>query len=108
MPGHIHLEGRAGVISRSGTLTYEAVGQLTTRKIGQSTCVGIGGDPNIGTSFIDLLEVFGRDEGTGAIVRIGEIGGTVEEDAAACLKAKVAKPLVDVDAGRSHPPGSCA
>ena len=105
MPGHIHLEGRVGVISRSGTLTYEAVGQLTTRKIGQSTCVGIGGDPIIGTSFIDLLELFGRDEGTDAIVMIGEIGGTAEEEAAAFVKAKIAKPIVAFVAGQTAPPG---
>src|SRR5439155_11726821 len=105
MPGQIHLEGRVGVISRSGTLTYEAVGQLTTRKIGQSTCVGIGGDPIIGTSFIDLLELFGRDEGTDAIVMIGEIGGTAEEEAAAFVKAKIAKPIVAFVAGQTAPPG---
>ena len=94
MPGHIHLEGHVGVVSRSGTLTYEAVGQLTHRKIGQSTCIGIGGDPIIGTSFIDAIKLFNEDPETHGIVMIGEIGGTSEEEAAAYIKANVRKPVV--------------
>jgi len=94
MPARIHRPGRVGVISRSGTLTYEAVGQLTARGIGQSTCVGIGGDPIIGTTFVDALRLFQADPETDAILMIGEIGGTAEEEAAAFVKAQVRKPVV--------------
>ena len=105
MPGQIHLEGNAGVVSRSGTLTYEAVGQLTALGIGQSTCIGIGGDPIIGTSFVDVLKLFNEDAETHGIVMIGEIGGTAEEEAAAFIKAHVKKPVVGFIAGRTAPPG---
>lgn len=105
MPGHIHMPGPVGVVSRSGTLTYEAVGQLTQRGIGQSTCVGIGGDPIIGTSFVDCLHLFEKDPGTEAILLIGEIGGTAEEDAAAFAKAHMKKPVVGYVAGMTAPPG---
>jgi succinyl-CoA synthetase alpha subunit len=105
MPGHIHLEGNVGVVSRSGTLTYEAVGQLTTRRIGQSTCIGIGGDPIIGTTFIDAMKLFNEDRDTAAIVMIGEIGGTAEEEAAAYIKANVKKPVVGFICGQTAPPG---
>ena len=105
MPGHIHLEGNAGVVSRSGTLTYEAVGQLTALGIGQSTCIGIGGDPIIGTTFVDVLKLFNEDVETHGIVMIGEIGGTAEEEAAAFIKAHVKKPVVGFIAGRTAPPG---
>jgi succinyl-CoA synthetase alpha subunit len=105
MPGSIHREGRVGVISRSGTLTYEAVGQLTALGIGQSTCIGIGGDPIIGTNFIDALRLMNEDPGTEAIIMIGEIGGSAEEDAAAFIKANVKKPVVGFIAGRTAPPG---
>jgi succinyl-CoA synthetase alpha subunit len=105
MPGHIHLEGNAGVVSRSGTLTYEAVGQLTALGIGQSTCIGIGGDPIIGTTFVDVLKLFNEDAETHGIVMIGEIGGTAEEEAAAFIKAHVKKPVVGFIAGRTAPPG---
>ncbi len=105
MPGHIHQPGRVGVISRSGTLTYEAVGQLTARGIGQSTCVGIGGDPIIGTTFVDALRLFQADRETEAILMIGEIGGTAEEEAAAFVKAHVDKPVVGFICGQTAPPG---
>jgi succinyl-CoA synthetase alpha subunit len=105
MPGHIHMEGHVGVVSRSGTLTYEAVGQLTQLGIGQSTCIGIGGDPIIGTSFIDAIQLFNEDPDTHAIVMIGEIGGNAEETAAAYIKDHVRKPVVGFIAGRTAPPG---
>jgi len=105
MPGHIHREGHVGVVSRSGTLTYEAVGQLTKLGIGQSTCIGIGGDPIIGTNFLDALELFNDDPDTHAIVMIGEIGGNAEETAAAYVKAHVKKPVVGFVAGQTAPPG---
>jgi succinyl-CoA synthetase alpha subunit len=105
MPGAIHREGAVGVISRSGTLTYEAVGQLSTRGIGQSTCIGIGGDPIIGTSFVDALRLFFEDPGTEAIVMIGEIGGTAEEQAADYVRGKGQKPVVGFIAGQTAPPG---
>ena len=105
MPGHIHQAGPVGVVSRSGTLTYEVVGQLTRRGIGQSTCVGIGGDPVNGTSFVDVLRLFNRDPETRAIMMIGEIGGTAEEDAAGYIKAEVRKPVVAFICGQTAPPG---
>jgi succinyl-CoA synthetase alpha subunit len=105
MPAHIHKEGNVGVVSRSGTLTYEAVGQLTKLGIGQSTCIGIGGDPIIGTSFTDAIRFFNDDPDTHAIVMIGEIGGTAEETAAAYIKANVKKPVVGFIAGQTAPPG---
>ncbi len=105
MPGHIHKEGNVGVVSRSGTLTYEAVGQLTKLGIGQSTCIGIGGDPIIGTTFLDALTLFNNDPDTHAIVMIGEIGGNAEETAAAYIKANVKKPVVGFVAGQTAPPG---
>jgi succinyl-CoA synthetase alpha subunit len=105
MPGHIHLQGNVGVVSRSGTLTYEAVGQLTALKIGQSTCIGIGGDPIIGTSFSDAIRLFNEDPDTHAIVMIGEIGGDAEETAAAYVKQHVKKPVVGFIAGQTAPPG---
>jgi succinyl-CoA synthetase alpha subunit len=105
MPAHIHRPGPVGVVSRSGTLTYEAVGQLSALGIGQSTCVGIGGDPIVGTDFIDMLELFEADPQTEAIVLIGEIGGTAEEEAAAFVKDNVSKPVVAFVAGQTAPPG---
>ncbi|MEK7706262.1 MAG: succinate--CoA ligase subunit alpha [Myxococcota bacterium] len=105
MPGHIHLPGRVGVVSRSGTLTYEAVGQLTKLGIGQSTCIGIGGDPVNGTNFIDALRLFNDDPETEAVVMIGEIGGTAEEQAAAWIKATMTKPVVGFIAGATAPKG---
>ncbi len=105
MPGAIHREGAVGVISRSGTLTYEAVGQLSSRGIGQSTCIGIGGDPIIGTSFVDALKLFFEDPGTEAIVMIGEIGGTAEEQAADYVRSNGQKPVVGFIAGQTAPPG---
>jgi succinyl-CoA synthetase alpha subunit len=105
MPGQIHLEGHVGVVSRSGTLTYEAVGQLTRLGIGQSTCIGIGGDPIIGTNFVDALKLFNEDPDTHAIVMIGEIGGNAEETAAKYIHEHVKKPVVGFIAGRTAPPG---
>jgi succinyl-CoA synthetase alpha subunit len=105
MPGHIHLGGPVGVVSRSGTLTYEAVAQLTALGIGQTTCIGIGGDPIIGTTHADALRLFNEDGATEAIVMIGEIGGSAEEDAAAYVKAHVRKPVVGFIAGQTAPPG---
>src|SRR5574341_829522 len=105
MPGHIHKRGKVGVVSRSGTLTYEAVGQLTRLGLGQSTCVGIGGDPIIGTTFVDCLGLFEDDPATDAILMIGEIGGTAEEEAAAFVKRRVSKPVIGYIAGQTAPPG---
>jgi succinyl-CoA synthetase alpha subunit len=105
MPGFIHKKGNVGVISRSGTLTYEAVGQLTERGIGQSTCIGIGGDPVIGTRFIDALQLFNDDPDTIGVIMIGEIGGSAEEEAAAYVKKSMKKPVVGFIAGRTAPPG---
>ncbi|PKN56082.1 MAG: succinate--CoA ligase subunit alpha [Deltaproteobacteria bacterium HGW-Deltaproteobacteria-14] len=105
MPGHIHLEGHVGVVSRSGTLTYEAVGQLTALGIGQSTCVGIGGDPINGTNFIDVLSAFEADGQTEAVIMIGEIGGSAEEEAAAWIAKHFTKPIVGFIAGKTAPKG---
>jgi len=105
MPGQIHQPGSVGVISRSGTLTYEAVHQLTQLGIGQSTCIGIGGDPIIGTNFIDALTLFEKDPGTDAVVLIGEIGGNAEQDAAAFIRDSMSKPVIAFIAGRTAPPG---
>jgi len=105
MPGHIHKVGPVGVVSRSGTLTYEVVGQLSARDIGQTSCVGIGGDPVNGTTFVDVLRLFNEDPETRAIMMIGEIGGTAEEDAAAFIKAHVKKPVIAFICGQTAPPG---
>ena len=105
MPGPIHMPGSVGCISRSGTLTYEAVGQLTSRGIGQSTCIGIGGDPIVGTGFVDALAAFNQDADTEAVVIIGEIGGSAEEEAAEYIKQHFQKPVVGFIAGQTAPPG---
>jgi succinyl-CoA synthetase alpha subunit len=105
MPARIHLEGSVGIVSRSGTLTYEAVYQLTTRGIGQSTAIGIGGDPIIGTNFLDALELFNKDPQTEVVVMIGEIGGNAEETAAEYVKSRMKKPVVGFIAGQTAPPG---
>jgi succinyl-CoA synthetase alpha subunit len=105
MPGYIHKPGHVGVVSRSGTLTYEAVGQLTALGIGQSTCIGIGGDPIIGTTFLDAMRLFNDDPDTHAIIMIGEIGGNAEETAAAYVRDHVRKPVVGFVCGQTAPPG---
>jgi succinyl-CoA synthetase alpha subunit len=105
IPGHICKEGRVGIVSKSGTLTYEAIHQLTQLGLGQTTCIGIGGDPLIGTSFIDALSLFANDPATEAVVMIGEIGGNAEQDAAAWIKANFRKPVVGFIAGQTAPPG---
>jgi succinyl-CoA synthetase alpha subunit len=105
MPGRIFKEGTVGVVSRSGTLTYEGVGQLTTRGLGQSTCIGIGGDPIIGTNFIDALKMFNADPDTHAVVMMGEIGGTAEEEAAHYIQQNMKKPVIGFIAGQTAPPG---
>ena len=105
MPAHIHMQGHVGVVSRSGTLTYEAVGQLTKLGIGQSTCIGIGGDPIIGTNFVDALTLFNQDPDTHAIIMIGEIGGNAEETAAEYIRSSINKPVIGFIAGQTAPPG---
>jgi succinyl-CoA synthetase alpha subunit len=105
IPGHICQEGRVGIVSKSGTLTYEAIHQLTLRGLGQTTCIGIGGDPLIGTSFIDALSLFAADDATEAVVMIGEIGGTAEEEAAAYIRGHFRKPVISFIAGQTAPPG---
>jgi len=105
MPGHIHRPGKIGVVSRSGTLTYEAVDQLSRLGMGQSTCVGVGGDPVHGFEFVDILEMFNNDPGTEAVVMIGEIGGSAEEEAASWIKAHMKKPVAGFIAGQTAPPG---
>jgi succinyl-CoA synthetase alpha subunit len=105
MPGHIHRPGKIGVVSRSGTLTYEAVGQLTALGLGQSTCVGIGGDPVAGLDFVDVLELFNEDPDTQAVMMMGEIGGNAEERAAEYIKAHMKKPVAGFIAGATAPPG---
>lgn len=106
MPGYIHLPGKVGVVSRSGTLTYEAVWQLTQRKIGQSVCIGIGGDPLNGTSFIDALQEFEKDSQTEAVLMIGEIGGSAEEEAADWIRQHSSKPVIAFIAGATAPKGN--
>ena len=105
IPGHICREGRVGIVSKSGTLTYEAIHQLTLLELGQTTCIGIGGDPLIGTSFVDALKLFAEDDVTEAVVLIGEIGGSAEEEAAAYIGASFNKPVVGFVAGQTAPPG---
>jgi succinyl-CoA synthetase alpha subunit len=105
MPGYINMPGKVGVVSRSGTLTYEVVAQLTTQQLGQSTCVGLGGDPLPGTTFVDALKLFQGDPETEAVVLIGEIGGSAEQDAAEYIKSAMTKPVVAYVAGSTAPPG---
>jgi succinyl-CoA synthetase alpha subunit len=105
MPGDIHMPGNVGVVSRSGTLTYEAVAQLTEQNIGQSTCIGVGGDPLIGTTFVDVLRLFEKDDQTNLVVLIGEIGGTAEQEASEVIKNEMSKPVISFVAGSTAPPG---